>query len=173
MCADSPSGRPIAGARAGAALALAFALLAARGGPRRMPARSRSPWTATRDGGWASSASRTACRSAGRPPLRDRPPGNTAGNQVQPLLLSTQGRYVWSEEPFRLAFPRRDDPSGLGPRTPAVGAAGHDAARSGPARGPDLLPPSGKTPDPMLFTHPQFNTWIELTYDQNQRDVLA
>ena len=25
----------------------------------------------------------------------------------------------------------------------------------------------------MLFTHPQFNTWIELTYDQNQRDVLA
>ena len=30
--------------------------------------------------------------------------GNTAGNQVQPLLLSTTGRYVWSEEPFRLTF---------------------------------------------------------------------
>ena len=39
--------------------------------------------------------------------------------------------------------------------------------------GASFFPPSGKTPDPMLFTHPQFNTWIELTYDQNQRDVLA
>ncbi len=36
-----------------------------------------------------------------------------------------------------------------------------------------FFPPSGKTPDPLLFTQPQFNTWIELTYDQNQRDVLA
>jgi len=26
--------------------------------------------------------------------------GNNEGNQVQPLLLSSKGRYIWSEEPF-------------------------------------------------------------------------
>jgi alpha-glucosidase (family GH31 glycosyl hydrolase) len=99
--------------------------------------------------------------------------GNTAGNQVQPLLLSTRGRYVWSEEPFRVSF--RDGTlrvvSDLGPlQSGRQGATLREAALHA---GASFFPPSGKTPDPMLFTHPQFNTWIELTYDQNQRDVLA
>jgi len=99
--------------------------------------------------------------------------GNTAGNQAQPLLLSTKGRYVWSEEPFRLAF--RDGTiriaSPLGPlQTGRHGTSLRDAALHA---GATFFPASGKTPDPMLFTQPQFNTWIELTYDQNQRDVLA
>jgi alpha-glucosidase (family GH31 glycosyl hydrolase) len=99
--------------------------------------------------------------------------GNTAGNQAQPLLLSTKGRYVWSEEPFRLAF--RDGTihiaSPLGPlQTGRHGTSLRDAAMHA---GATFFPASGKTPDPMLFTQPQFNTWIELTYDQNQRDVLA
>jgi len=34
------------------------------------------------------------------------------------------------------------------------------------------FPPSGQTPDPLLFTHPQYNTWIELQYDQNEEDIL-
>ncbi len=99
--------------------------------------------------------------------------GNTAGNQVQPLLVSTSGRYVWSEEPFRLSF--RDGRIRLGSdlgalRSGQQGTTLRDAAMHAAAT---FFPPSGKTPDPLLFTQPQFNTWIELTYDQNQRDVLA
>jgi alpha-glucosidase (family GH31 glycosyl hydrolase) len=99
--------------------------------------------------------------------------GNTAGNQVQPLLLSTKGRYIWSDQPFRLAV--RDGTlravSHLGPlQSGRQGTTLGDAALYAGRR---FFPPSGKTPDPMLFTHPQFNTWIELTYNQNQRDVLA
>ena len=99
--------------------------------------------------------------------------GNTAGNQVQPLLVSSQGRYVWSEEPFRLAF--RDGTihlaSDLGVfQSGRQGTTLREAALHASER---FFPPSGKTPDPLLFTQPQFNTWIELTYDQNQRDVLA
>jgi alpha-glucosidase len=99
--------------------------------------------------------------------------GNTAGNQVQPLLLSTRGRYVWSDEPFRLAV--RDGvvrvESDLGPvLSGRPGTTLREAALHASA---SFFPPSGKTPDPALFTRPQFNTWIELTYDQNQRDVLA
>ncbi len=99
--------------------------------------------------------------------------GNTAGNQVQPLLLSTDGRYVWSEEPFRLAS--RDGRiqviSDLGPVE--AGRHGRTLREAALHAGRTFFPASGKIPDPMLFTHPQFNTWIELTYDQNQRDVLA
>jgi alpha-glucosidase len=98
--------------------------------------------------------------------------GNTAGNQVQPLLLSTSGRYVWSEEPFRLAC--RDGRirviSDLGPVQ--SGQSGTTLREAALHAGRSFFPPSGKIPDPMLFTRPQFNTWIELVYDQNQRDVL-
>jgi alpha-glucosidase len=99
--------------------------------------------------------------------------GNTAGNQVQPLLLSTKGRYAWSEEPFRLAvrYGTIRLASDLGPiRSGRHGTTLREVALHA---GASFFPPSGKTPDPMLFTHPQFNTWIELTYDQNQKDVLA
>jgi acetylornithine deacetylase/succinyl-diaminopimelate desuccinylase-like protein len=99
--------------------------------------------------------------------------GNTAGNQVQPLLLSSTGRYVWSDEPFRLtvdggkihvASSRGAIESGR------YGTTLREAARQVAAA---HFPASGKIPDPLLFTRPQFNTWIELTYNQNQRDVLA
>ena len=36
----------------------------------------------------------------------------------------------------------------------------------------NFFPPDGNIPDEMLFTNPQYNTWIELMYDQNQADIL-
>jgi Glycosyl hydrolases family 31 TIM-barrel domain/Glycosyl hydrolase family 31 C-terminal domain len=98
---------------------------------------------------------------------------NTAGNQVQPLLLSTTGRYVWSEEPFRIVFRDGvvDAVSKLGPVvTGRAGSTLREAARHASAR---FFPPSGRIPGALLFTRPQFNTWIELTYGQNQKDVLS
>ncbi len=32
--------------------------------------------------------------------------------------------------------------------------------------------PAGNLPDTMLFTAPQYNTWIELNFNQNQDDIL-
>jgi alpha-glucosidase (family GH31 glycosyl hydrolase) len=99
--------------------------------------------------------------------------GNTAGNQVQPLLLSTKGRWVWSGEPFRVAF--REGVFHLQPSrgTLQSGRQGSTLRDAALHAGQTFFPPSGKIPDETLFTRPQFNTWIELTYDQNQEDVLA
>lgn len=33
------------------------------------------------------------------------------------------------------------------------------------------FPPSGKIPDSLFFSMPQYNTWIELLYNQNQNDI--
>jgi alpha-glucosidase len=97
---------------------------------------------------------------------------NTAGNQVQPLLLSTQGRYVWSEDPFRIDF--RDGRFTLTPGSGVFESGQHGSSLRDAAvhAAQAFFPPSGKIPAEALFTHPQFNTWIELTYDQNQEDVL-
>jgi alpha-glucosidase (family GH31 glycosyl hydrolase) len=35
-----------------------------------------------------------------------------------------------------------------------------------------FFPASGKRPADLLFTHPQYNTWIELNYNHNQENIL-
>ena len=35
-----------------------------------------------------------------------------------------------------------------------------------------FFPPSGKWPDSLLITSPQYNLWIELQYNPNQKDVI-
>lgn len=94
-------------------------------------------------------------------------------NQGIPLLLSSGGRYVWSDRPF--AFEVKDgvlllhsDSEKLIPV--AAGATLRDAYLAASAA---HFPPSGKLPDPLFFSMPQYNTWIELMYNQNQHDILA
>jgi alpha-glucosidase (family GH31 glycosyl hydrolase) len=132
----------------------------------RLPVESGERW-------WAGVVSESHRMPLGPEPFAIDLFANTAGNQAQPLLISTTGRYVWSEEPFRLAFGDGTVAvtSHLGPVVSGrAGSTLRDAFRHASA---SFFPPSGRTPDPLLFTRPQFNTWIELTYDQNQQDVLA
>ncbi|MBN2485012.1 MAG: alpha-galactosidase [Bacteroidales bacterium] len=97
---------------------------------------------------------------------------NCYGNQAQPLLLSNTGKYIWSAEPFEIEV-RNDSlflskpygefvfkKAGLTLRDAYMGASR------------EFFPPSGKMPDMLMFQQPQYNTWIELLYDQNQDDVL-
>lgn len=97
----------------------------------------------------------------------------TAGaNQSAPLLLSDQGRYVWSAEPFaftfspgRLALRGVDLEVGSSPTTSLAGAFRAASAR--------YFPPSGHSPDPAMVRGPQYNTWMELPYTPTQSGVLA
>jgi len=98
--------------------------------------------------------------------------GNNFGNQAQPLLLSSKGRYVWSEEPIEYCF----DKGLLTVYTKngkiEYGKHGGNLKDVYTYVSKKFFPSNGKIPDTLLFSHPQYNTWIELMYDQNEKDIL-
>jgi alpha-glucosidase (family GH31 glycosyl hydrolase) len=93
-------------------------------------------------------------------------------NQANPVLLSSRGRYVWSESPFRfriedLVLAADDsvteiflDRYGSSLREAFLGASG------------SYFPSTGDTPHRAMFDGPQYNTWIELVYGQTQDRIL-
>lgn len=97
---------------------------------------------------------------------------NNEYNQIQPLLLGNKGLWVWSEEPF--AFEIQTDRILITKNIGEVkhGRSGQTLADASRYASKEFFPPSGKMPDELLFSKPQYNTWIELTYNQNQTDVL-
>lgn len=94
-------------------------------------------------------------------------------NQNVPLLLSSEGRYIWSDRPF--AFEVKDGQLCLfsEEKMPAPVAAGKTLREAYLAASAKHFPPSGTLPDSLFFSMPQYNTWIELMYNQNQADILA
>ena len=93
-------------------------------------------------------------------------------NQAAPLFLSSKGRYVWSEKPLNIKI-THDRVILDTTRGPVLtGQAGRTLREAFLYASRTFFPPSGKTPDPLLFTSPQYNTWIELQYDQNEKDIL-
>ena len=94
------------------------------------------------------------------------------GNQAAPLLVSNRGRYIWSDKPFKCTF--ADGTFTLEGSAPFdLGSDGKTLREALKAAAAKHFPPSGKLPDLDLIAHPQWNTWVELTYNQNQKDILA
>jgi alpha-glucosidase len=97
---------------------------------------------------------------------------NNLSNQTQPLLLGNKGLWIWSEESF--AFEVFNDKIVVSNAKGEVkfGRSGITLADARKYAATSFFPASGKMPDELLFSKPQYNTWIELTYHQNQDDVL-
>lgn len=98
--------------------------------------------------------------------------GETYGNQGQPLLLSSQGDVIWSEDPLRIKASEEGllvqaDGPGLG-----RGKSGGSLREAFLLARKSHFHGSARMPDELLFRCPQYNTWIELMYDQNQVDIL-
>ncbi len=97
---------------------------------------------------------------------------NTYGNQVQPLLLSNQGDVIWSEKPFEFKI-ENNEVTILQSKGEVIKTKAGTTLKSGYLfASENYFPPQGILPDELLFSKPQYNTWIELMYDQNQKDVL-
>ena len=94
------------------------------------------------------------------------------GNQVTPLLLTSKGRYVWSAQPFTfrkegnvLVLDDLNDDYETAVVARNLPGAYRFAMRA-------FFPPTGTIPPEDFFQVPQYNTWIELQYNQNQTDIL-
>ena len=93
-------------------------------------------------------------------------------NQYASLLVSDCGRVIWCEKQVGVRIAdglirvEGDAPIALTEAGRTLRDAFRFASRT-------YFPPSGRTPDLMFFSAPQYNTWIELSYHQNQKDILA
>ncbi|KAK3279478.1 hypothetical protein CYMTET_12642, partial [Cymbomonas tetramitiformis] len=104
--------------------------------------------------------------------------GVTQYNQASPVLVSSAGRYIWAESPYTTVWSIGTNGSG-----PVViesqGSVVHGETSEGTLRSAylkaakDHFPASGKWPNELLFSAPQYNLWIEMMYDPTQEKVLA
>lgn len=93
-----------------------------------------------------------------------------ASNQVAPLLLSTRGRYIWSDTAFTFTFTTSElviNHAGNLDRSDTQGTL-QDAYHAACAA---HFPPSGKTVAIDMLNKPQYNTWIEMPYEPTQKAV--
>ncbi|MCM1176946.1 MAG: glycoside hydrolase family 31 protein [Bacteroides sp.] len=96
-----------------------------------------------------------------------------SSNQVNSLLLTDKGRYVWSDAPydFRIEGNRiiisdmASDVIVSRAEECTLASAFREASRK-------FFPADGAMPPAGFFEMPQYNTWIELMYGQNQEGVL-
>ena len=105
-------------------------------------------------------------------------PGFTAdlhqplGNQENFLLLSNMGRVIYSDRPF--VFTVGEDKVFLEPDGEVIERqAGTTLKEAYLYAMNTFYPQQAEHVEEELFRAPQFNTWIELIYNQNQKDILA
>lgn len=97
---------------------------------------------------------------------------NNLNNQVTPFLLSSEGRYIWGEQPFQ--FEMKDGKLLIYSDTERLEAVsgGSTLKEAQQAASAKHFPASGQIPEESFFSLPQYNTWIELMYNQNQEDIM-
>ena len=94
-------------------------------------------------------------------------------NQYASMLVSDKGRVIWCDEQTKISISGgRIGMSGSKAKVRLLETGGN--LRNAFRKAADTwFPSSGKTPDLLFFSAPQYNTWIELTYNQNEKDILA
>ena len=95
-------------------------------------------------------------------------------HQAESVLVSDRGRAIWCAEPVGVVFSngviRVSCDRGA---IEVVEKAGTNLAEAFRFASSRWFPPAGEIPELLYFSAPQYNTWIELTYHQNERDILA
>lgn len=98
--------------------------------------------------------------------------GRNKVNQINPVVLTNKGQYIWSEEPFAFEVSGNQIKINDSYGTVQTGKYGETLAEVYRHVASKFFPASGKMPDTLLFAAPQYNTWIELNYNHNQADIL-
>jgi len=94
----------------------------------------------------------------------------SACNQTMPMYLSDKGRCIWSEQPFACRIQNGVfHIEGEGVTLETFGSTLKEAYL-GAMRA--HFPPRGDLPETEFFRVPQYNTWMQLTYDQTEAGVM-
>lgn len=92
-------------------------------------------------------------------------------NQVVPLFVSNKGRYIWSDKPFRFTVNNKSLLIDSDYEKVEVQQSGSNLKSAYLEASQRHLTPTGDIPKDIFFSAPQYNTWIELMYNQNQHDI--
>ena len=93
-----------------------------------------------------------------------------ASNQTMPMYLSSLGRCIWSENPFKVTVNKGEfEIEGEDVTIETFGDCLKDAYLGAMNK---YFPPSGEELEREFFRVPQYNTWMQMTYNQTQEGVL-
>lgn len=92
-------------------------------------------------------------------------------NQNVPLLVSNYGRYIWSDGGFDYRYDGNKFTIENAVKPVTVTPAGKTLREAFVIAARDHFPPDGTLPPELFFSVPQYNTWIELQYNQNEADI--
>lgn len=95
-------------------------------------------------------------------------------HQSQSILVSDKGRVLYCDAPVEATIGggtvKFVSDRGTVSLTEDAGKTLAEAFRFASET---YFPPTGEEPELLYFSAPQYNTWIELTYHQNEKDILA
>lgn len=94
-------------------------------------------------------------------------------NQSVPFLVSNKGRYIWSDYGFNLLCENGKITISENKAQLVIKDGYENLKGAFLAAAKEHFPANGVMPPEDFFTKPQFNTWIELTNYQNQKDIMA
>ena len=98
---------------------------------------------------------------------------NNYAHQSLSFLCSDKGRAIWCAEPVEVKIANGEialesDKGDIVLKEDA----GRNLAEAYRYASRTWFPPTGEEPELLYFSAPQYNTWIELTYHQNEKDIL-
>ena len=95
-------------------------------------------------------------------------------HQSLSFLCSDKGRAIWCQEPVGVKISGGEIAlESDGSEILLKEDAGRNLAEAYRYASRTWFPPTGEVPELLYFSAPQLNTWIELTYHQNEKDILA
>ena len=92
-------------------------------------------------------------------------------NQTMPMYISDLGRCIWSEEPFAISFDKGKIIIS-GRSEVVLEQFGNSLKEAYLGAMNKHFPPEGDKPNEKFFKYPQYNTWMQLVYDQTQEGIL-
>ena len=91
-------------------------------------------------------------------------------NQTAPFFLSSHGRYIWSDEPFKIDV--KDGVISIAGEDVILEKAGNTLKDAYLDAQKKHFPCDGKPLEKTFFSVPQYNSWIEFAYYPTQEGIL-